>query len=140
MLIDSTITEYLAQYDVEWVPPMPDGIPPDAICIPDNHTFYRLTKEVDIKPSDLLTYQDLDPENDWGDNVGLAHGVSLFNDLSKVNKLLKIASLKNSKGVSKLILNAPDGVVKQTTAKHYHYTWWKTSSFDIGTVETEMAL
>lgn len=140
MLINSTLTKYLELHDVEWIPSMPEGVPPKEICIPDNHTFFRLTKDENITPADLKTYQELKPECDWGDKTDLSYGISLFNDIDKVNKLRKIPSLKNAKGVSKLILNAPDGVVKQTTPKIYHYTWWRTSSFDIKTVKKEMVL
>lgn len=140
MLIKSTLTNYLAHNAVVWVPSMPVDIPPEEICIPANHVLYRLTKKEHITKFDLLSYYELDPEHDWGDKLGIAHGLSLFDDLSKVNKLIRIPSLKNSKGVSKLTLNAQNGVVKQTTKNHYHYTWWKTSSFDINTVETVMAL
>ena len=140
MLQKSTLSEYLEQYPVVWVPDMPDGVPPEEICVPHEHVLYRLTKGEIATAEDLTTYYEKDPNKDWGDKHAESYAVSLYDDLDKTGKLLKIPSLKNSKGVSKIILNPENGVVKQTSKSPYHYSWWKTNKIDINCVETVKVL
>lgn len=118
---------------------MPDGVPPENICIPYNHVFYRLTKGERASVGDLTTYYENDPNKDWGEAFAKAYAVSLYNDLNKTSKLIKLPSLRNSKGVAKFVLNPKNGVVKQT-GKPYHYSWWKTNEIDIDSAETVMVL
>ena len=140
MLEESKLSEYLEKYPVEaWVPDMPDGVPPEEISIPNEHVLYRLTKGEKATEEDLTTYFEKDPNKDWGDKLAEAYAVSLYDDLGKTSKLLKLASLKKSKGVSRFILNPENGVVKQT-GKSYHYSWWKTNKIDINRAETIMVL
>lgn len=140
MLEESKLSEYLEKYPVvAWVPDMPDGVPPEEISIPNEHVFYRLTKGEKATEEDLTTYYENDPNKDWGANLAKAYAVSMYDDLDKTNKLLKMASLKKSKGVSKFVLNPENGVVKQT-GKSYHYSWWKTNKIDINRAETIMVL
>lgn len=139
MLQESKLSAYLENYPVVWVPDMPEGIPPEDICVPHEHVLYRLTKGENVTEEDLITYYEKDPNNEWGDKLTLACAVSMYDDLEKTNKLTKIASLKNSKGVSKFVLNPENGVVKQTS-KSYHYSWWKTDNIDINNAETVMVL
>lgn len=139
MLQESKLSAYLENYPVVWVPNMPEGIPPEDICVPHEHVLYRLTKGESIAEDDLTTYYEKDPNKDWGDNLALAYAVSMYDDLNKTSKLTKMASLRDSKGVSKFVLNQENGVVKQT-GKSFHYSWWKTESVDINNAETVMAL
>lgn len=139
MLQESKLSAYLENYPVVWVPNMPEGIPPEDICVPHEHVLYRLTKGESIAEEDLTTYYEKDPNKDWGDNLALAYAVSMYDDLDKTSKLTKMASLRDSKGVSKFVLNPENGVVKQT-GKSFHYSWWKTESVDINNAETVMVL
>lgn len=139
MLKDAKLSTYLDGNPVVWVPNMPKGVPPEEICIPYEHVLYRLTKGENATEEDLTTYYEKDPNKDWGDKLAEAHAVSLYDDLDKTCKLTKIASLKNSKGVSKFTLNPENGVVKQTY-QSYHYSWWKTNKVDINRAETVMVL
>lgn len=139
MLKESKLSAYLEDYPAVWVPDMPDGVPPEEICIPHEHVLFRLTKGENATEEDLTTYFEKDPNKDWGDKLAEAYAVSLYNDLDKTNRLLKIASLKKSKGVSKFTLNPENGVVKQT-GKTYHYSWWKTNKIDINRAETVKVL
>lgn len=139
MLREAKLKDYLIENLIKWVPDMPDGVPPEDICIPNNHFFYRFTKEVNITEQDLITYYEMNSERDWGANFAESFALSLFDDINKASRLLSIPSLRNSKGISKITINAQDGVVKQTS-KPYHYSWWKTNQFDINTVEMEKVL
>ena len=139
MLTKSSLVKYLASNSVKWIPEMPDGVPPENIDIPEGHKFYRLTIGDTIAPSDILSYHELYPDRDWGEQTINSYGLSIIDDLNKVGKLKKIPSLRACKGISSIVLNPKDGVVLQT-GKNNHYTWWRTSSFDISVAETVMAL
>lgn len=139
MLQEAKLSTYLADNSVEWVPKMPEGVPPDDILIPHEHTLYRLTKGTNISEEDLITYYEIDPNKDWGDKLSEAYAVSMYDDLNKTAKLTKMASLKKSKGVSAFVLSPKDGVVKQT-GKSYHYSWWKTNKVELNSAKAVLEL
>ena len=139
MLQKSKLSKYLENNLAVWVPDMPEGVPPEEICIPHEHVLYRLIKGENATEEDLKTYYENDPNKEWGANQAESYAVSMYDDLARTNNLKKIASLKNSKAVAKIVLNPKDGVVNQTFHKN-HYSWWKTDRFDINSIEIVQTL
>ena len=136
MLIATTISEYLAQYPVQWKNEMPDGCPPLDVLIPDGHTFFRYTLfAARCEETDFLTYRQLNPDRDWGELLPLASGLSVINSLEKARRNLKLPMLRKYKGIAELVLNPTDGVVQQTGVHLSHYTWWQTTSFNMNHVK-----
>lgn len=134
MLHKSSLSDYLNEFHPVWVPKMPEDVPPQDICIPKEHILYRLTNEDSFSIDDLDTYYDINPLKDYGKNKERSYAVSMFDDISQVEKLKKFPLLKNKKGIARIVLNPENGVVKQTGNK-YHYSWWKTNVFNINSVE-----
>lgn len=138
MLVPDTLESYLRQYPVTWAVNMPPNCPPQHIDIPHNHSFFRLTLHEDyIDQQDMKNYVELNPGNDWGDMLPLASGLSVYNSEDKARKEIKLPYLKkfNFKGIAKIALNPQDGVVLQTTKKKEHYTWWRTTGFNINNAQ-----
>lgn len=140
MLQESSLSDYLNEVQAVWVPEMPEGVPPQDICIPHEHPLYRLVKNIPATVDDFVTYHELDSNRDWGNNYVCSFALSMFDDLDKARKLKKIPSLRDSKAIVKIVLNPEDGVVKQTSKNTFHYSWWKTRNFDIKSAETVLSL
>lgn len=135
MLRSAKIADYMSQYNVAWRLKMPSGCPPEDIDIPDSHILLRLThcENGNLSFNDLLTYSELDPNKDWGEMLPYSLGLSLCETVEKAKKLLKLPNIRRQqlKGVAEILLMPTDGVVKQT-GKKGHYTWWQTTSFQLG--------
>ena len=139
MLQKSELSKYLENNPVVWMPDMPNGVPPEEICVPHEHSLYRLVKNLPATEEDFLTHHELDPNREWGDLYVCSFASSMFDDLDIVKRLKKMPKLRDSKAVARIVLNPKDGVVNQTFRKH-HYSWWKTDRFDINSVEIVQTL
>ncbi len=73
--------------------------------------------------------------NNWGEQLPLAVGLSVIDNEKKARKNLKLPMFKQFKGVVTLVLNPTDGVVKQTGVHRSHYTWWRTSTFQMSNLK-----
>jgi hypothetical protein len=134
MLEAKKIEEYIAEYQPKWAIVMPDNCPPAEIDVPHCHPFFRLTHAVTCADAeDLKSYAELNPQKDWGYKLPLAVGLSLFNDENTAKRELKLPYIKRKHlcGIAQFTLRPQDGVVKQTTKSIFHYTWWRTLSFNI---------
>ncbi|MGM9868173.1 MAG: hypothetical protein ACI30R_00915 [Sodaliphilus sp.] len=132
MLEQKTIIDYLKEYSVVWAVRMPKGCPPNDIEIPHQHPFFRYAKhKAKYDSSDFKSYAELNPQKEWGNMLPLAVGLSVINNLKKAKRNLKLPMLRRYNGIICLKLNPIDGVVKQTGAHHSHYTWWRTTHFEM---------
>ena len=132
MLTPYKIKDYCKEFNPTWAVQMPDGCPPEDIFVPSEHPFYRLAKQTDTyNAEDFKSYSEVDPAKNWGEQLPLAVGLSVIDSEKKAQKNLKLPMYKQFKGVVALVLNPTDGVVKQTGVHLSHYTWWRTSTFQM---------
>ena len=132
MLTPYKIKDYCEEYHPSWTIQMPDGCPPEDVLVPSEHPFYRLARQSDnYSNEDFKSYAEADPARNWGALLPLAVGLSIIDNEKKARKNLKLPMFRHFKGVISLVLNPKDGVVKQTGAHRSHYTWWRTTSFQI---------
>jgi hypothetical protein len=111
---------------------MPDGCPPDDVLVATEHSFYRMVLQADkYTDDDFKSYAETDPQRNWGALLPFAVGLSLIENEAKARRNLKLPMFRQYKGIVALILNEPDGVVKQTGVHKSHYTWWRTKSFQM---------
>lgn len=132
MLQPSTINAYIETYKITWAVEMPKDCPPNDIMVAHAHPFFRLTPSNNaISTDDFLSYAELNPGRDWGEQLPLAVGLSVIDNEAKARRNLKLPMFRRHKGIIALCLNPTDGVVKQTGVHLSHYTWWRTKNFDI---------
>lgn len=132
MLTPYKIKDYCEEYKPSWAIQMPDGCPPEDVFVPSEHPFYRLAKQSDnYSADDFKSYAEAAPGPNWGVLLPLAVGLSIIDNEKKARKNLKLPMFRNFKGVISLVLNPIDGVVKQTGVHRSHYTWWRTTSFQM---------
>ena len=136
MLTDDNLTHYKTVYNVDWVGNLPENCPPEDILVPNNEVFYRLLLNKDhFVDNDWKTYIELYPNKKYiGENFILAHGLSILHD-GNFNKLKKLPQLKKFNGIAKIRLNPIEGVIKKSCSSTSHYTWWRTTAFNINSAE-----
>jgi len=136
MLTPVLLSEYLCEYDIQWAVEMPENCPPEEVLVADNHEFFRLVRKADAyDETDFLSYSQLNPDKDWGEMLPLAVGLSLFDNEQKMRKRAKLPFFKQFQGAVRMFLNPNDGVEKQTGVHKSHYTWWRTTDFDMSNLQ-----
>ena len=136
MLTPYKTKDYCKEFNPTWAVQMPDGCPPEDVLVPSDHPFYRLAKQADAyNEEDFKSYAEADPARNWGEQLPLAVVLSVMDNEKKVRKNLKLPMFKQFKGIIALILNPTDGVVKQTGMHRSHYTWWRTSTFQMSNLK-----
>ena len=136
MLKPYKITDYINEFQPQWACPMPDGCPPKDVLTAHEHPFFRLAKQADTYSArDFMTYAELYPQRNWGAMLPLAVGLSLIEGEAKLRRSLKLPMFRQFRGVIALTLSPGDGVVKQTGAHRSHYTWWRTTAFQLSNLK-----
>ena len=135
MLKEDTLENYKKSHEIEWANELPEGCPPENILIPSDQEMYRLTLEADkVTEADFIPYLEKYKERKYSAPLKImAAGLSLFSSYDPA-LTQKIPTLKKFKGVAKLLLNPQDGVLAKTGGEN-HYTWWRSTSFDINSAE-----
>ena len=132
MLTPYKLKDYCEEYKPTWTCQMPEGCPPEDVLVPSGHPFYRLAKQSDTyNVDDFKSYAEADSARNWGALLPLAVGLSIIDNEKKARKQLKLPMFRQFKGIISLILNPTDGVVNQTGVHRCHYTWWRTTSFQM---------
>lgn len=134
MLKEDTLSHYRESHQIEWANDLPENCPPENILVPEEEEFYRLLLNEDqIVDEDWKSQKELHPQSTYeGENYINAHGLSVLKTVN--NNIFKLPRYKRFKGLAKVILNPTDGVLKKTYGDQ-HYTWWRTTSFDIDSAE-----
>lgn len=132
MLKPYKIADYVSEYKPQWTCTMPEGCPPEDVLVAEAHPFFRLSRQSDAySADDFKTYAEEDPLRNWGKMIPLAVGLSLIDNEAKARRNLKLPMFRQFQGIIALTLNPADGVVKQTGVHRSHYTWWRTTSFQM---------
>ncbi len=132
MLKPYKIADYIKEYKPQWACAMPDGCPPEDVVVAEKHPFFRLARLTDAySGDDFKSYAEVDPQRNWGQMLPLAVGLSIIDSEAKARRNLKLPMFRKFQGIISLVLNPMDGVEKQTGAHSSHYTWWRTTSFQM---------
>ena len=132
MLKPYKIADYISEFNPQWACAMPDGCPPEDVLVAEEHPFFRLAKQADVySVEDFMSYAEADPQRNWGQMLPLAVGLSLIDNETKARRNLKLPMFRQFKGIISLTLHPTDGVVRQTGVHRSHYTWWRTTSFQM---------
>lgn len=120
---------------MDWYEELPEQCPEKEAFNPDNEVFYRVIDGDRPELTDFISHRLLYGEGRVfpGMPECRARSVSLFKDLSDIQKrTLKTPKFKNKK-VVKVLLKKKDGVIAKTS-KLSHYSWWRSKDFNLDNV------
>jgi hypothetical protein len=113
-----------------WAEELPKGCPPPK-AEPSEGIYYRLGSNPSIE-EDFFSHRKRYPLKAFNTDECTALSLSVFNDLDAVKKLFSLPTMRGRPNdVLELTLSTENGLILQTGRNVNHYSWWKSSVFDL---------
>lgn len=116
---------------MNWFEKLPPLCPPSD-ATPCNGAYFRLANSSPATSADFFSQQRLQPGKVFtGNGVDgcIARAVSLFQDKEDAEKRRKLPKFRHA-AIAKVSLEPKDGVMKKTFGSS-HYSWWRSTEFDV---------
>jgi hypothetical protein len=65
----------------------------------------------------------------------LTRSLSVFNTIESAERLRKLLPAMRSKSIFQVDLKENDGLVQQTGNDEHHFSWWRSTQFDLSTLK-----
>jgi len=118
---------------MNWFEELPSDCPPDEAFPPDD-TFFRLGS-IPPDDSDFWSHRRRFPHKVFQVSECIARSLSVFDDHESVLRLKRLLPSMRSKPVFQVDLTEKDGLVQQTGNDMHHFSWWRTTEFDLNTIK-----
>lgn len=117
--------------ETDWFEILPEYCPPSDVneCA---GAFYRIAQGDPATSADFFSQRKLQPGKVFtgkGIDECIARSISLFSDINDAKKRLKLPKFRDA-NIALVTLEQKDGVMKKTFDAS-HYSWWRTSAFDV---------
>lgn len=116
---------------MEWYEHLPALCPPHD-AVPCDGKYYRIAKGNPVEDADFFSQRKLQPDKVFkgaGVDECIARAISLFADANDAMQRLKLPKFRNA-NISEVCLTPKDGVMKKTFSSS-HYSWWRSTDFDV---------
>lgn len=115
-----------------WFEELPEQCPPKKSNPPDGK-YYRLIHG-EIPMSEDFISQAIEHPDFKYPNISecIKKAVSVFNHIDGCRRIKKLPGHKD-KFIAEIVLAPPDGLILKTYKKH-HYSWWRSTDFNLQTV------
>lgn len=116
---------------MNWYEQLPPLCPPTD-TVPCEGTYYRIAKGNPANDSDFFSQRRLQPDKTFtglGVDECIARAISLFSDVNDAARRLKLPKFRHA-NIAEVTLTPKDGVMKKTFSAS-HYSWWRTTSFEV---------
>lgn len=117
----------------EWYEDLPEKCPPEDAIRPNNQKFYRLCDSPPPQNVDFFSHRKLFPFKPFNTTECIAQSLSIWESKEKCLSLKKLPAHKK-KSVIEFKLSHSDGLILKT-GQVFHYSWWRSKSFDISRCE-----
>lgn len=117
--------------DRKWFEVLPEQCPPTDARKCEG-CYYRIANGNPATTEDFFSQRKLQPDKVFrglGVDECVTRSVSLFSDKGEAEKRLKLPKFKKA-CIAVVELKPKDGVLKKTFGTA-HYSWWRTTSFDV---------
>lgn len=118
---------------MNWFEELPLDCPPQEAFSPEK-SYFRLGS---IPPdnSDFWSHRRRFPHKVFQVNECLARSLSVFDDLEAVRRLKRLLPSMRSKSIFQIDLVEKDGLIQQTGNDLHHFSWWRSTEFDLKTIK-----
>ena len=118
---------------MNWIEELPEKCPPEDAFEPNGMQVYRLATSENTEEIDFQSQRALNPNKTFiGIDECIARSLSVYNEIGKCWNMIKLPFYKNRwKAVLGIELNNSDGLVKKTFKDPNHYSWWRTTNFEL---------
>jgi hypothetical protein len=118
---------------MEWFEELPKDCPPKEAFSPGN-SFYRIGS-IPPADNDFWSHRKRFPYRFFQVSECVAHSLSVFDDREAVERLQRLLPAMRGKPLLKLDLIASDGMIQQTGNDPHHFSWWRSTQFDLQTIK-----
>lgn len=115
-----------------WFEALPPDCPPDEAFSPEN-SFFRLGS-IPPDASDFWSHRRRFPYKVFQVSECVARSLSIFDDLEAARQLRRLLPAMRSKPIFQVDLAGKDGLILQTGSNPHHYSWWRSTAFDLQTI------
>jgi len=118
---------------MHWFEELPPNCPPDE-AFPPEITFFRLGS-IPPDDSDFWSHRQRFPHKIFQVGECIARSLSVFDDLEAVRRLKRLLPSMRSRPIFQVELTKKDGLVQQTGNDLHHFSWWRSTEFDLNTIK-----
>ena len=118
---------------MNWIEDLPEKCPPENAFEPNDFKVFRLATNENLDESDFQSQRALKPNAKFkGVDECIARSISVFSEINKCINMAKLPMYKNKwTAVIEIELNENDGLALKTFKDPSHYSWWRSTTFDL---------
>ena len=118
---------------MHWLEELPSDCPPDE-AFPAEITFFRLGS-IPPDDSDFWSHRRRFPNKVFNADECIIRSLSVFDEIAAIKRLKKLIPFMRSKPIFQVDLTEKDGLVQQTGNDLHHFSWWRSTEFDLNTIK-----
>lgn len=114
---------------MNWYEQLPPNCPPEEASLPEA-TYFRLGS-IPPDDSDFWSHRQRFPHKKFHVSECVARSLSIFDDQEAAERLKRLLPAMRLKPIFQLDLTEKDGLVQQTGNDSHHFSWWRSTEFDL---------
>ena len=118
---------------MKWYEELPPDCPPDEAYSPEG-CYFRLGS-IPPDDSDFWSHRQRFPRKVFQVSECVARSLSVFDDKESVEKLKRLIPAMRSKPIFQVDLTEKDGLIQQTGNDVHHFSWWRSTEFDLSMIK-----
>jgi hypothetical protein len=118
---------------MNWYEKLPPDCPPIEAFVPVE-TYFRLGS-IPPRDSDFWSHRERFPHKQFHVSECVARSLSVFDTLKAALHLKELLPAMRNKPIFQLELTEIDGLILQTSKDKHHFSWWRSTQFDLETVK-----
>jgi hypothetical protein len=121
-------------YKMNWIEELPNNCPPSDAFNPNNNEFFRLVNTNPPTLDDFLSFRHMWPNRHISQSECIVRSISIFSKRDEADRIKQLP-FHRDQIIAKITLLQKDGLIKQTFASKYHFSWWRTKEFNLNQCE-----
>lgn len=118
---------------MNWYEELPPDCPPEEAFAP-GAIYFRLGK-IPPDESDFWSHRKRFPDKFFQTTECVARSVSVFDSMEAVEKLKRSFPMMAKKLIYQIDLMPKDGLVLQTGEEEHHFSWWRSTQFEMASIK-----
>jgi hypothetical protein len=112
---------------------LPPNCPPETAFAPQT-SYFRLGS-IPPDDSDFWSHRRRFPNKVFHVSECIALSLSIFDSQEAAEKLKRLVPAMRSKPIFQVDLTEKDGLIEQTGNDSHHYSWWRSTEFDLSNIK-----
>ena len=118
---------------MNWYEKLPLNCPPEIAYAP-KATYFRLGS-IPPDDSDFWSHRRRFPHKKFHVDECVARSLSIFDDQNAAEQLKRLLPAMRLKPIFQIDLVEKDGLIQQTSNDLHHFSWWRSTEFDLENIK-----